>query len=107
MTVSPEWIPFDHPLELALLTTLVREKRRFMKPLRYDAARSSAFADVLLLDLGSRPVPLDVILPSEDRQRRQAKEAAMAARDTRGWVWRPEESFTMPPLPHAAGIATR
>jgi len=107
MTVTPEWIPFDHPLELALLSTLVREKRRFMKPLRYDAARSSAFADVLLLDLGSRPVPLDVVLPSEDRHRRQAKEAAIAARDTRGWVWRPEESFTMPPLPHANVIAGR
>ena len=56
MTVTPEWLPFEHLLERALLGELVRQRRRFLKPLPYEAGPSAALASALLLDVGDAPV---------------------------------------------------
>ena len=82
MAVTPEWIPFDHLLERALLGELVRQRRRFLKPLAYEAGSSAAFASALLLDAGDVPVPLHVVTPSAVGQRRllRRRRAAGAAK---------------------------
>jgi hypothetical protein len=99
MAVTPEWIPFDHLLERALLGELVRQRRRFLKPLAYEAGSSAAFASALLLDVGDAPVPLRVVAPSAVGQRRLSPGDGPLAPGSRGWIWRPGEALLMPALP--------
>jgi hypothetical protein len=102
VALTPEWIPFDHLLERALLAELVREERRFLKPLRYEAGPSATFASALLLDAGDAPVPLHVVAPSAVGQRPELREAR-AAPGENAWIWRPGEALAMPALPPVAG----
>lgn len=101
VALTPEWIPFDHLLERALLAELVREDRRFLKPLRYEAGPSASFASALLLDAGDAPVPLHVVAPSAVGQRAEVGEPRSAP-GQRAWVWRPGEALAMPTLPPVA-----
>jgi hypothetical protein len=98
MAVTPEWIPFDHLLERALLGELMRQRRRFLKPLAYEGT-AAAFASALLLDAGDAPVPLRVIAPGAVALRRALPEDGRAAPGPRAWIWRPGETLVMPALP--------
>jgi len=99
MSVTPEWIPFDHLLERALLGELVRQRRRFLKPLAYEAGSSAAFARALLLDAEDAPVPLHVVAPSAVGQRRPLPGDGRSPLGPRAWIWRPGEALLMPALP--------
>jgi hypothetical protein len=98
MLTDENWIPIDGVHELALVHALVAQRRRFVKPLRYDARTVAAFPNALLLDTGGRPEPLHVVSAFMSAKDRAAKEkAAQAATGT--WIWRNDEP--MPPLPIA------
>jgi len=98
MLVNDQWIPLEGVHEVPLLDGLVERQRRFVKPLRYDAARASAFANALLLDGGPEPIPLHVLSPFAAPKERAAKEKALA--DGRAWVWRTDQP--MPDFPASA-----
>ena len=53
MTVSPRYIPVDSGHEMKLEETLHAEKRKFIKPLRYDAGEAEYLPDFYLTDLAS------------------------------------------------------
>lgn len=102
MLTSFHWIPLDGLHELRLINALVEMKRRFVKPLRYDAQNSAQFANALLLDVGKPPMALHLISGLMDSKEQAAKQTALnrlakmqPARDL--WVWRTEDS--MPDLP--------
>ena len=86
MLASEHWIPLEGVHELALVNALVQQRRRFVKPLRYDARTAAAFPNVLLLDAGPRPVPLHVLSPFLAGKERATKERAL--REEGGaWCW--------------------
>ena len=101
MAVTPEWLPFEHLLERALLVELVRQRRRFLKPLPYEAGPSAAFATALLLDTGDAPLPLYVEPPSATGQR-----GARAPEEEKRWVWRPGEALAIPALPQPVRLSS-
>jgi hypothetical protein len=80
----------------------VRQGRRFLKPLAYEAGWSVGFASALLLDAGDVPVPLHVAAPSGTGQRREPGGDGPSAPGPKAWVWRPGEALVMPPLPRLA-----
>ena len=97
MLTSKNWIPLDAAFEVDLVRKLTEEKRRFLKPLRYDAGPSEAFPNFLLLDTGSVPTPLHVLSGFMSKAAFAAKEKVFACSDTVPWVW--HTSAAMAPLP--------
>lgn len=100
MLTTEHWIPIEGTHEVDLIEALTQHRRRFMKPLRYDARSAASFPNVLLLDTGPKPTPLHVVSASLDPQDRAAKEKVLKAADNTAWVWNTEKK--MPPLPEAA-----
>ncbi|MCD9026761.1 DUF1173 domain-containing protein [Luteimonas sp. BDR2-5] len=84
MLTSEQWIPVEGVHELPLIDALVRQQRRFFKPLRYDA-RASEFPAVLLLDTGASATPLYVA--SEFAPEREQAAARRAASAAGSWLW--------------------
>lgn len=102
MLASEQWIPLEGVQELPLVDALVMQRRRFVKPLPYDARNVAAFANATLLDVGRVPQPLHLISPYWPPAERAAKERAIAVCGEGAWVWRTEEP--MPALPGAAKV---
>jgi hypothetical protein len=100
MLTTENWIPIEGVHEADLIQALTEQRRRFLKPLRYDARSAAAFPNVLLLDTGAQPTPLHVVSASLDLQDRAAKEKVLKAAGDTLWVWRTDQK--MPPLPAAA-----
>ena len=104
MLTSEHWIPIEGTHEVDLIEALTQQRRRFMKPLRYDARSAASFPNVLLLDTGTKPAPLHVVSASLGPQDRAAKEKALKALGDTAWVWNTDKK--MPPLPAAAPLRT-
>ena len=104
MLTTEHWIPIEGTHEVDLIEALTQQRRRFMKPLRYDARSAASFPNVLLLDTGAKPTPLHVVSASLDPQDRAAKEKALKAAGDTAWVWNTDSK--MPPLPEATPMRT-
>jgi hypothetical protein len=100
MMTSEQWIPADGVHELPLIDALVREGRRFIKPLRYDAPSAEAFANALLVDVGPELHPLHIVSPYMDERSQAAKRLAIERASPPAWVW--ETDRPMPALPRTA-----
>src|SRR6202049_222966 len=87
MLATEHWIPIEGVHEVDLIEALTEQRRRFMKPLRYDARSAASFPNVLLLDRGPKPTPLHVVSASLGPQDRAAKEKALKAPGDTAWVW--------------------
>jgi hypothetical protein len=98
MSVTPEWLPLEHLLERTLLGELVRQRRRFIRALHYEAGPSAALASALLLDMGDVPLPLHVEAGSAVQRAARTKERRSAP-GSRPWIGRPAEALAMPALP--------
>ena len=99
MLTTDNWIPIDGIHEVDLVQALTERRRRFMKPLRYDARSAALFANALLLDTGAKPTPLHVVSSLMDANDRAAKERTLKGQSVSGWVWRTDKP--MPQLPEA------
>lgn len=97
MLTTRNWIPIDASFELELAARLTDEERRFLKPLRYDAASSEPFPNFLLLDTGGTPTPLHILSGFMSKEARKARERVIAEAGSPAWVWRTSEP--MPALP--------
>jgi hypothetical protein len=104
MLITDTWIPIEGVHEADLIQALTEQRRRFVKPLRYDARSAASFPNVLLLDTGTEPTQLHVMSGSMDPRDRAAKEMVLKAQGERAWVW--ESGRPMPPLPRAAPLRT-
>jgi hypothetical protein len=104
MLTTDNWIPIEGVHEADLMQALTEQRRRFMKPLRYDARSASSFPNVLLLDTGAKPTPLHVVSASLGPQDRAAKERALNALGDTAWVWNTDRK--MPALPAAVAVRT-
>jgi hypothetical protein len=97
MLVTDQWVPLDGLYELPLIEALTRQARPFIKPLKFDAKTAAGFPNVLLLDAGAEPVPLNVVSPFMDARDRAIKEKIIKTAAGAGWCW--ETDKEMPPLP--------
>jgi len=100
MLTSENWIPLEGIHEVDLIEALTQQRRRFMKPLRYDARSAASFPNVLLLDTGAKATPLHVVSAALDAHDHAAKEKALKALGDTAWVW--DTGKPMPPLPEIA-----
>ena len=99
MLTTEHWIPIEGMHELDLTSALIEQKRRFMKPLRYDATSAAAFPNALLLDTGEKPVALHVVSAFMDAKERAIKEKALKANAEMPWVWHTDK-----PMPAFPGV---
>lgn len=99
--LSSTWIPLDHPYEQVLVDELVRQERRFIKPLRFESKQGASFPNAVLLDTGDAETPLDIITPFMSDRDRGFKQRALAKRVAGGWVWDMQTQQEPPPLPAA------
>ena len=97
MMTSDHWIPVEGIHELPLVHALVTQRRRFAKPLRYDAKSVASFPNALLLDAGSTPMPLHVVSAFMPTKERDAKVKAAQTASGSPWLWWTNEA--MPTLP--------
>lgn len=102
MLASEQWIPIEGVHELPLVQALVDARRRFIKPLRYDAVRAAAFANALLLDTGPDVTALHVLSPYMPAREREAKTEVLR-RSVNAWVWSTDEPMPQFPAVHRAG----
>ncbi|CAG1019132.1 hypothetical protein BURC_03988 [Burkholderiaceae bacterium] len=101
---SASWIPLDQPYEQPLIDELVRQERRFLKPLRFESKQGAAFPNAVLLDTGDAELPLDIVTPFMSERDRSTKERAIGKRPA-GWVWNMQCEQAPPPLPERAEAA--
>ena len=99
MLTSEHWIPIEGIHELPLVHALVEQRRRFLKPLRYDAKGTAGFATALLLDNGATPLPLHVVSAFMKPTERLTKARMLANFGAGAWVWATDDR--MPALPKA------
>lgn len=102
MQITRDWIPVDSGYEALIAEKLVAEKRRFEKPLRFDAGEDAVFPDFWLRDL-TVPAPLEVWgLSTSDYQTRK-KDKAAHYDETYGaggwWSWNAAIGDPVPGLP--------
>ena len=98
MLVSEQWIPVEGVHELPLIDGLIAQKRRFLKPFRYDAKAAAAFPNALLLDCGAKPFPLHLTSDFMSPKDRSLKEKSIQANgESKAWVWHTADP--LPPLP--------
>jgi hypothetical protein len=102
MLTTDNWIPIDGIHEVDLIQALTERRRRFIKPLRYDARSAALFPNALLLDTGAKPTPLHVLSSLMDPNDRATKERALNGLSVSAWVWRTDKP--MPPLPDAVPL---
>ena len=102
MMASAEWIPLDYAHEKDLVAKLVDERRAFIKPLRYEAQHCGGFPNFLLLDVGTRPLALDIVSTFLSEEERTAKLKAIARRDPKGWTCDTADTSAVTRLPPRA-----
>jgi len=98
--LSSTWIPLDHPYEQLLIDELVRQDRRFLKPLRFESKRGATFPNAVLVDTGDTETPLDIVTPFMVDRDRVLKQQALSKRGS-GWTWDMQTQQEPPPLPRA------
>ncbi len=97
MLATEQWIPLNGIDEIDLIHALIEQKRRFVKPLQYDAKSAAVFPNALLLDAGDTPVALHVLSGFMDQKEKAAKERAIKSGDGAQWGWSTDQP--MPSLP--------
>lgn len=99
MLTSEHWLPVEGVHELPLIHALIEQRRRFVKPLRYDAKSAAVFPNALLLDVGGEPAALHVASAFMDPQERAVKDKMIG--QVGAWVW--ETDQRMPAFPDVRG----
>ena len=98
MTVTENWIPFEHSFDAALLEGLTRVGASFLKGLRYNLPGEQPLASVVLREDGVEPTALYIVPPGADEAYRTALDALTGQSELATWIWKAgvEE---MPSLP--------
>lgn len=102
MQITQDWIPVDSGYEVLVAEKLVAEKRRFEKPLRFDAGEDRVFPDFWLRDVAS-PLPCEVWGMSNADYLTRKLEKTAHYNETYGepgwWSWNAAASEPIPMFP--------
>lgn len=101
--VNTDWIPFETLHERDLLTALHRERRPYLRGLRYNLPPDRPLAAAVLTDVRPRPAALYVLPTSPSPSHLAALAEIVRHGTTAPWFWRTGEE-AMPPLPAREGF---
>lgn len=101
MVVTEHWIPVENTFDKMLVDTLIHDRRRFVKGLRYNLATSRPLASAVLADTAPDPVAMYVVPPGCPEDYGQALEGLLAESRYPNWVWQ-AAGAAMPPIPPPA-----
>ena len=87
MVVNDNWIPYENAYDHLLLDALTKQRRRFMKGLRYNMPQSKPLAAAVLTDMEPKPhalyiTPIGLSQEFVDEQKALIEESEMPS-----WVW--------------------
>lgn len=101
MLTSWRDIPVESSYELRIADMLVRERRAFSKPMRFDSADDVVYPDFLLHDVaGSKDLPMEIYgVRGNDKyeERKVKKQMHYRGNNRLFWEWTPPEPI--PPFP--------
>src|SRR5690349_3523068 len=98
MAVTENWIPIEHIYDAQLVDALTRDRRRFIKGLRYNLPASRPLAATVLSDARPSPSALYIIAPGAGPDYRSTLDELVAESPLPAWIWNAGES-AMPALP--------
>lgn len=101
MMTGENWIPLDYTYEQTLMSVMQEQRRRFIKPLRYESKGGAVFPNFVLLDAGDAPVSLDIVSAFMADKDRAVKESVVRERIQPAWVWKTADTPEPPGLPAA------
>jgi len=101
MVVTDNWIPIEHIYDVSLIEALTRDRRRFIKGLRYNLPTTRPLAAAVLSDARPSPVALYIIPPGADQDYTQALGTLVAESPLPAWAAGQGE---MPALPQRERI---
>ena len=102
---SVQWVPLHEVCEKDVVDKLVAEERAFIKPLRYDAKHVGDFPNFLLLDVGARPIPLDITSTFLSDEEQAARARTIGLHPATGWFWDASQGGALPELPPRSVLA--
>ncbi len=106
MLVTPQWIPVADVFELQLVQRLIQEGRSFAKSVRVAHRAVHQPVSAVLLDAGSPPVPLCIVLQGADSCEVLATFERFPSCDAAPvWIWDPGIG-ALPKLPTALNPRT-
>lgn len=103
LTLTNEnWLPYETKDEKALLETLIAQKRRFVKGLRYNLASTHPLASVVLSDT-EKPVAMYIVPYGASDQYRKQLHDLQENSDLESWQW--DSGTDMPEIPGATSAS--
>lgn len=105
MVVTDNWIPIEHMYDASLVEALTRDRRRFIKCLRYNLPPSRLFASAVLSDALPSPVALYIVPPGADPDYGHALDTLVAESALPAWIWAASQG-PMPTFPKREVIRT-
>lgn len=101
MMTSFWFIPVESSYELRVANKLVKDRRKFTKPMRFDAATDVVFPDFILSDVGNEGIPMEVYgmtgRIAYDTRKREKQDIYRRSKK-RYWEWTPAESDEITPF---------
>ena len=98
MTVTGEWLPVEDSFERQLVERLVRDRRSFVKALRYNLPPWQPMTCAILTDCVGSPVALHVAPHEAEGQVLSDAPSNSADDGLRHWFWNPAR-YPLPQLP--------
>jgi hypothetical protein len=105
MVVTETWIPIEHIYDSQLVYALTRNRRRFIKGLRYNLPASRPLAATVLSDASPSPSALYIIPPGAGPDYHSALDELVAESPLPAWIWNAGEN-QMPVLPQQERIVS-
>ncbi len=105
MVVTENWIPFENAYDHLLLDALTKQRRRFMRGLRYNMQQSRPLAVAVLTDIEPNPAALYIIPIGASQEFIDEQNKLIEESDLSSWIW-DATNGAMPPLP-AAHVGTQ
>jgi Protein of unknown function (DUF1173) len=105
MVVTETWIPIEHIYDSQLVDALTRNRRRFIKGLRYNLPASRPLAATVLSDARPSPSALYIIPPGAGPDYRSALGELVTESPLPAWIWNAGEN-QMPVLPQQEQIVS-
>lgn len=96
MLVNENWIPFESIDERMLIDELTKERRKFVKGLRYNLPSTKVLASAVLNDT-REPVALYIEPYGADELYKKQMDELMDSSSMQGWIWNTSEA--MPEFP--------
>lgn len=97
MVVDANWIPIENQYEKEVIDEMVRQKRVFIKGLRYNLSQKRPLASLVTADIEPIPTAMYVIPPGASEEYIQDVDAMIEDSTFNSWVWNAAE--LMPEFP--------